>query len=99
MISGRSRVSPDVGRRGTDGTILDHTHLPLLTWFWATYLMVTRPGLNASTLGTQLGMSSRKNIHATLTRLRAAMAAYDPPQLGGVVEADKMVVGGYGAGA
>ena len=42
----------------TAGTTLHRTRLPLLTWFWAAYLLATRPGLNALDLGRTLGLSS-----------------------------------------
>lgn len=77
----------------TSGTILDHTRLSLENWFWAVYLMVTRPGLNSVTLAAHLGLSSRETAHAILARLRRAMAAAPLPQLSGVVEVDEMITG------
>jgi transposase-like protein len=77
----------------TSGTILDHTRLSLENWFWAAYLMVTRPGLNSVTLAAHLGLSSRETAHAILARLRRAMAAAPLPQLSGVVEVDEMITG------
>lgn len=83
----------------TAGTILDHTRLSLVTWFWAAYLVATTPGLNALELGRQLGLSSRETTHAVMKRLRQSMSSLALPPLSGIVEADEMVVGGYAAGA
>jgi len=83
----------------TAGTVLDHTHLPLVTWFWAAYLMVTTPGLNALSLGRQLGLTSRKTTWTVMSRLRRSMSALALSQLSGTVEADETVVGGYAPGA
>jgi transposase-like protein len=82
----------------TAGTILHHSRLPLLTWFWASYLVVTRPGLNSVTLASSLGLTSRETAHALLARLRRAMAATVLTPLVGVVEADEMMVGGVTPG-
>ena len=82
----------------TAGTVLHGSHLPLLTWFWAAYLVATLPGLNARTLGRALGLRSHKTAWMLLDRLRAAMSALDLPRLAGVVEADEMAVGGYQPG-
>jgi hypothetical protein len=83
----------------TAGTILDHTRLPLVTWFWAAYLVATTPDLNALSLGRQLGLSSRETTHAVMRRLRRSMSSLALPPLSGVVEADETVVGGDAPGA
>jgi len=83
----------------TAGTILDHTRLNLVTWFRATYLVSTTPGLNALSLGRQLGLSSRETTHAVMSRLRRSMSPLALPPLSGIVEADEVVVGGDAPGA
>ena len=83
----------------TAGTVLDHTRLPLLTWFWAAYLLATTPGLNALSLGRQLGLSSRETTWTVMSRLRRSVSSLALPQLTGTVEADETVVGGYAPGA
>jgi transposase-like protein len=83
----------------TAGTLLDHTRLSLVTWFWATYLVATTPGLNAMALGRQLGLSSRETTHSVMSRLRQSMSSLALPALSGIVEADEAVVGGYTRGA
>ncbi|MGC8635346.1 MAG: IS1595 family transposase [Candidatus Limnocylindrales bacterium] len=82
----------------TSGTVLHHTRLPLVTWFWAAYLLATTPGFNALSLGRQLGLSSRETTHAVMRRLRQSMSALALPQLTGTVEADETVIGGYTPG-
>lgn len=82
----------------TAGTILHGSRLPLLTWFWAAYLLATTPGVNALTVGRLLGLSSRETAWAILDRLREAMTAADLPLLSGTVEADEMALGGFAPG-
>lgn len=82
----------------TAGTVLHRTRLPLLTWFWAAYLVATRPGLNALDLGRTLGLTSRETAWTMLDRLRGSMTAYALPTLSGTVEVDETAVGGYQAG-
>jgi transposase-like protein len=82
----------------TAGTVLHRTRLPLLTWFWAAYLVATMPGMNALHLGKTLGIPSHKTSWLIMDRLRQAMSALDLPPLSGVVEADETAVGGYQEG-
>ena len=60
----------------TAGTILDHTRLPLVTWFGAAYLVATTPGLNALELGRLLGLSSRETTWTVMSRLRRSMSSW-----------------------
>lgn len=90
----RCRVETSI----TAGTILHGSRLPLLTWFWSSYLLATTPGLNALTLGRLLGLSSRETAWAILDRLRRAMTLMDLPLLSGTVEADEMALGGFAPG-
>lgn len=82
----------------TAGTVLHRSRLPLLTWFWAAYLVATDDGINALSLGRKLGIPSHKTAWSVLDRLRQAMSALDLPPLAGVVEADETAVGGYQEG-
>ena len=82
----------------TAGTVLHGSRLPLLTWFWAAYLVATDNGINALSLGRKLGVSSHKTAWMVLDRLRQAMSALDLPLLSGVVEAAETAVGGYQEG-
>lgn len=83
----------------TAGTILDHTRLKLVTWFWAAHLVATTPGLSALSLGRLLGLSSRETTWTVMSRLRRSMSSLALPPLSGVVEAVETVVGGYAPGA
>lgn len=83
----------------TAGTVLDHTHLPLATWFRAAYLVASTPGLSALALGRQLGLTSRKTAATMMSRFRRSMSSLALPPLSGVVEADETVVGGDALGA
>lgn len=83
----------------TAGTVLDHSHLPLTSWFWAAYLVATTPGVNALSLGRRLGLTSRKTTTSVMSRLRHAMSTLALPPLAGTVEADETVLGGYAPGA
>ena len=83
----------------TAGTVLDHTHLPLATWFWAAYLVASTPGLSALSLGRELGLTSRKTAATMMSRFRRSMSSLALPPLSGVVEADETVVGGDALGA
>jgi transposase-like protein len=82
----------------TAGTVLDHTRLGLVTWFQAAYLVATEPGLNALSLGRQLGLSSRETTNAVMNRLRRSMSSLALPPLSGIVEAGEAVVGRDTAG-
>lgn len=82
----------------TSGTVLHRSHLRLLTWFWAAYLVVSTPGINSVTLGSMLELRSRKTAWTLLDRLRSSMSALDLPPLSGVVEADEMALGGFAPG-
>lgn len=73
----------------TAGTVLHHTHLPLATWFQASYLVATTPGLSALSLGRQLGLTSRRTTSTVMSRLRGSMSSLALPALSGVVEADE----------
>ena len=46
----------------TAGTIMRHSKLPLITWFWAAYLMATHSnGISALQLQRQLALGSYKS--------------------------------------
>lgn len=82
----------------TAGTVFHRSHLPLRTWFWAAYLIVSTPGINSLTLGRMLKIASRKTAWTVLDRLRSSMSALALPPLAGVVEADEMALGGFAPG-
>ena len=71
---------------------MHRTHLPLLTWAHAIYLIVSSSkGISAVKLGEMLGISYPSAWHLG-HRVRAMMAAANPI-LSGVVEIDEMYAG------
>ncbi len=78
----------------TAGTIFHDTHLPLMKWFLATFLLCqSRKGMSANQLKRMLGVSY-KTAWYLCHRIRAAMAAVDAEPLSGTVEVDETYVGG-----
>lgn len=82
----------------TAGTVMQRTHTPLSTWFWAAYLVSTQtPGLSAVQFQRQLGLSRYETAYQILHKLRAAMVRPNADRIGGrdaVVELDETLVGG-----
>lgn len=79
----------------TAGTVLHKTHTPLHLWFWAAYLMATAtPGISASQLQRQLGLTRHETAWAMLHKLRLAMVNPERALLAGEVEVDECEVGG-----
>src|SRR5436305_51589 len=78
----------------TANTIFHDSHLPLIKWFIATYLICeSRKGMSANQLKRMLGVSY-KTAWYLCHRIRAAMVDPNPIPLRGVVEADETFVGG-----
>jgi transposase-like protein len=78
----------------TVGTIFADSHLPLLTWFAATYLICeSRKGMSANQLKRMLGVSY-KTAWYLCHRIRAAMVEAERVPLDGTVEIDETYVGG-----
>jgi len=64
-------------------------------WFYAAYLVSTiTPGISATQLQRQLGLSSYQTTYMMLQKLRAGMVREDRDKLGGVVQVDETYVGG-----
>lgn len=79
----------------TAGTVLHRSHLPLQLWFWAAYLVATQtPGVSATQLQRQLGLTRYETAWAMLQKLRRAMRRPDRDRLSGVVEVDETYLGG-----
>jgi len=82
----------------TSGSLMEHTKLPLRTWFLAIYLISqAKTGLSALALKRRLGVSypTAWLMHQKLNR---AMARQDSVhQLSGVVQLDDAYLGGEGA--
>lgn len=78
----------------TSGTIFHDSHLPLLKWFVATYLVCeSRKGMSANQLKRMLGVSY-KTAWYLCHRIRHAMKAVNDSMLDGTVEIDETYVGG-----
>jgi len=76
----------------TPGTPMHRTHLPLLTWAQAIYLIVTSSkGISAVKLSEMLGVSYETAWHLG-HRIRAMMAE-NSPLLSNIVEIDEMYAG------
>jgi transposase-like protein len=79
----------------TAGTIFRGSHLPLGTWFRATwYVTNQKNGISALGLQRALGLGSYKTAWAILHKLRRAMVRPGRDRLTGVVEVDETYWGG-----
>jgi len=59
----------------TAGTVMERTHMPLSTWFWAAFLVTSlTPGISAVQLRRQLGIKSYETAFQILHKLRSSMA-------------------------
>jgi transposase-like protein len=81
------------------GTVMQDTHTPLSTWFWAAYLVASHTaGLSATQFQRQLGLSRYETAFQILHKLRAGMVRPDRDRIGGVkgqhVEVDETWIGG-----
>jgi transposase-like protein len=78
----------------TANTIFHDSHLPLITWFAATYLLCeSRKGMSANQIKRTLGISY-KTAWYLCHRIRAAMASTEKLLLDGRVEMDETYIGG-----
>ena len=78
----------------TAGTVMHKTHVPIRSWLWAAWLMVTsKRGLSALELQRRIGVAY-KTAFTMLHRLRHAMVAPERTRLTGRVEVDETYVGG-----
>src|SRR5579863_6132866 len=83
----------------TVDTIFHDTHLPLVTWFLATFLLCeAKKGMSACQIQRSLGIKTYKTAWYLCHRIRAAMTEANRPKLGGVVEMDETYVGGRAHG-
>src|SRR5258707_6146887 len=78
----------------TSNTIFHDSHLPLIKWFCAVYLLCeSRKGMSANQIKRMLGVSY-KTAWYLCHRIRKAMQIVDAPMLGGTVEMDETFIGG-----
>jgi len=79
----------------TAGTVMHRTHVALVQWFRAAYLMTTlTPGISAVQLQRQLGLGSYRTAWMMLHKLRKATVRPGREKLYGKVEIDDTYVGG-----
>ena len=83
----------------TVGTVMERSHMPLSTWFWAAYLVASQtPGISAVQFQRQLGLSRYETVFGILHKLRAGMVRPNQDRIGGKpgehVEIDETWVGG-----
>jgi hypothetical protein len=83
----------------TVGTVMERSHMPLSTWFWAAYLVASQtPGISAVQFQRQLGLSRYETAFGILHKLRAGMVRPNQDRIGGKpgehVEIDETWVGG-----
>lgn len=78
---------------------MDHTRLPLTTWFHAAFLMATdKRGISSVYLDSQLDLGNHKTAWFLLHEFRRAMVNVDRTRIGGLVEMDGSYVGGHQLG-
>ena len=83
----------------TVGTVMQGSHMPLSTWFWAAYLVASQtPGISAVQFQRQLRLTRYETAFGLLHKLRAGMVRPDRDRIGGVpkthIEVDETWVGG-----
>lgn len=78
----------------TVGTVMDKSHIPLVKWFWAIYLVSTdKRGCSATVLKSKLGIGY-KSAWYLLKRIQKAMMERDwDYMLSGIVEVDDAFFG------
>src|SRR5271165_6551036 len=83
----------------TVGTVMERSHTPLSTWFWAAYLVASQTqGLSAVQFQRQLGLTRYETAFQILHKLRAGMVRPHQDRIGGRanehVEVDETWIGG-----
>lgn len=78
----------------TADTVFHDSHLPLIKWLTATYLLCeSRKGMSANQIKRTLGISY-KTAWYLCHRIRSAMREVNPEPLDGIVEMDETFIGG-----
>jgi transposase-like protein len=78
----------------TAGTVFNDSHLPLIKWLTATYLLCeARKGMSANQIKRNIGVSY-KTAWYLCHRIRSAMKEVNPEPLDGIIEMDETFVGG-----
>ena len=82
------------------GTVMEDSHTPLSTWFWAAYLISSQtPGMSARQFQRQLDIACYETAFLILHKLRAGMVRPNQDRIGRklpleYVEVDETLVGG-----
>lgn len=83
----------------TAGTVFHRIRQPLLTIFWAVYLIATsKKGISAMELKRKLGIKSYQTAWHLFHKIRSAMASSQMFPLTGDAEADETLIGGTRTG-
>jgi transposase-like protein len=78
-----------------NGTMFHGTHIPLVKWFCAVYLVIShKKGISSAQLARDLGGISQKSAWLMLMKIRAALGIENNNDLEGTVEADESFYGG-----
>ena len=68
----------------TVGTVIERSHTPLSTWFWAAYLVASQTqGMSAVQFQRQLGLTRYETAFQILHKLRAGMVRPRQDRIGG----------------
>jgi len=77
------------------GTIFEDTKMPLRTWFWVLFLMLTsKKGISALQIHRTIETGSYRTAFFICHRLRASLKDPEFRQLMGIVEVDETGIGG-----
>ena len=69
----------------TAGTVMERSHIPLSTWFWAAYLVASQtPGISAVQFQRQLGLKRYETAFGILHKLRAGMVRPNQDRISGL---------------
>jgi transposase-like protein len=83
----------------TSNTIFHDSHLPLIKWFTAVYLLTeSKKGMSALQIKRMLGIGSYKTAWYLCHRIRKAMQIVNAEMLDGKVEMDETFIGGKSRG-
>jgi transposase-like protein len=83
----------------TSGTVFHNRHLPIRTWFFAIWFMVSqKSGVSALGLGREIGIKRQKTAWELLKIIRESMSQKGKDKLTGTVEIDEVFIGGIQKG-
>lgn len=78
---------------------MDHSHMPLLTWFYGVFITTTlTPGISAVQFQKVMGLSRYETAFQMLHKIRHAMVNPERDLLHGVIQVDETYMGGVRVG-